>query len=678
MVPTARKMETSDNRKVRMDESVEEPATTSRKTKVHQPPQKEDTRRITLVNIKQNVSGVLLSKVGPSTNSSIYSEDIRQIINCVFEVDKTAMILPHNNNPVQALSRNQFDTMDEADFARFFDIKIEQWGHKREDTWRTVMSFYFASDIIESDLKQLRRHSGTETMLQDLSFRMSTHSLQESSDEAVGFLLGKSQQYTWRDEIVVRVQKHLQESQAANQKETTDPPLTPTPIPLVAKLRTIHDSENSAEVITLFTGKKYAKKVLELLEQHPFQDIDIVPYAMKRSHPLEWTQRLRIHNIQVNDSRAVKVHRVNDSVREALARNLRVDREARTRVLDLARLKSTSSTNTLYVQCNKLDKQWVTTWISTQLPVISNQLDLDEDQIPYIEDETMSPGSNATRTRDSNTPTNPPPPTRFQHILQDPRYTPANSDGASVSRRKSGRVPRAIITGSRPISGSVPRSYAKVTTSVPGESNSQSTFSSPDRSNTSTIKTQRETELEEELSATNSQLKETQQKLTEATEQLKTTQEAHDKLKSLLEESVNNIQTQLQVQRAEMEESMNRRLAEQWQLFQSQIAVQNMNPMTTPNHPRKRQDTRHTPFETYGMPHQASMHPPSYPMQYFYDQHQHYNMNHPSPYRTTEDYHPTSPIYSPGQMEQAQDHEWSATTDQLQETSMEDVSAAQR
>jgi hypothetical protein len=30
--------------------------------------------------------------------------------------------------------------------------------------------------------------------------------------------------------------------------------------------------------------------------------------------------------------------------------------------------------------------------------------------------------------------------------------------------------------------------------------------------------------------------------------------------------------------------------------------VQNMNPMTTPNHPRKRQDTRHTPYETYGMP----------------------------------------------------------------------------
>jgi hypothetical protein len=32
--------------------------------------------------------------------------------------------------------------------------------------------------------------------------------------------------------------------------------------------------------------------------------------------------------------------------------------------------------NTLYVQCNKVDQQWVTSWISTQLPVISTQLDL--------------------------------------------------------------------------------------------------------------------------------------------------------------------------------------------------------------------------------------------------------------------------------------------------------------
>ena len=578
------------------------------------------------------------------------------------------MILPHHKNPVQALSRKQFESMDEADFARFFDIQIEQWGHKREDNWRTSMSFYVASDKVEPNLKLLRDHTGMEKVL-------SNHTLHESADEAIGFLLGKSQQFTWRDEIVDRIQKHLQHCQLMDQMDTTDPTSSPNLIPLTAKLRIIKDSGISAEVITIFSGKKDARKVLALLEQYPFQDVDIVPYSMKRTHPQAWTQRIQIHNIQTNDSRAVRIYRVSDQVREALARNLRLDQEARTRVLDLARLKSTSDGNTLYIQCNKADKQWVTTWISThsQPPVICTLLNIEADGFPYIDEESMISGSKSMRTRDSNTTTNTPPPTRFQHMLENPRYTQPNKDGASGSSRRSASVPKAIITGPRPVTVSAARSYAKVTSTNTGESNSRSTLSSPDRSTTSTIKTQREMELEEELSTARSQLKETQQKLIDTNEQLKATQQAHDNLRSLLQESVNSIQTQLQAQREEMEESLNRKLAEQWQQFQSHMVLQNTDPMTTPQHPRKRQDTRHTPHATYIMP----MQPPPYPIQPFYNPVQPYHLNPPTIHRAMDDYQTTSPFYPPGQMEQTEDTEWSTTTDQLQETSQEDASAAQ-
>jgi hypothetical protein len=51
--------------------------------------------------------------------------------------------------------------------------------------------------------------------------------------------------------------------------------------------------------------------VLSLLEQYEFQVADIVPYTIKRKHPQAWTQRIQIHNIQTNDSRAVKIYLVN-------------------------------------------------------------------------------------------------------------------------------------------------------------------------------------------------------------------------------------------------------------------------------------------------------------------------------------------------------------------------------
>ena len=61
----------SIQKKVHIAEFVKEPTATVRKPKGNKTLLREDARRETLVNIKRNVSGVLFSKVGPSTSSSI-------------------------------------------------------------------------------------------------------------------------------------------------------------------------------------------------------------------------------------------------------------------------------------------------------------------------------------------------------------------------------------------------------------------------------------------------------------------------------------------------------------------------------------------------------------------------------------------------------------------------------
>ncbi len=300
---------------------------------------------------------------------------------------------------------------------------------------------------------------------------------------------------------------------------------------------------------------------------------------------------------------------------------------------------------------------------------------LKDGEYPYIDDESATTASTVKKTA-SNVPTNPPPPTRFHHILQDPRYTSAKQDGAFHLTRKPSRIPKAIITGPRPDSRTSAQTYAKAASKYPSQFHGQTTIS-PDRSTTSTISSKREKELEEELSATSSQLKETQKKLKEAHQALKTTQEAQDKLKQLLKESVDNIQTQLQAQKDEMEESFNRKLAEQWQQFQSQFALQNTNPYTTPNPPRKRQDTRLSPYEIHGIPQYHHTQAPHYPMQPLYNPYQHYHMNPPPRYSAMDDYQSNSPFHYPGQTEQTEDTEWGKTTDQVQEPFQEDGSEEQ-
>jgi hypothetical protein len=135
--------------------------------------------------------------------------------------------------------------------------------------------------------------------------------------------MGKSQKYTWREDLQRRVTEHLQHARqftsAAESNET---------IPLAVKPRIVKSNDITSEVITLYAGKKDADLVTELLATHPFQEIEIVPYKMKRDHPDEWIQRLQIHNIQVNESRAIKMYNVDPIFRDELAEAVEDDHEA--------------------------------------------------------------------------------------------------------------------------------------------------------------------------------------------------------------------------------------------------------------------------------------------------------------------------------------------------------------
>jgi hypothetical protein len=175
------------------------------------------------------------------------------------------------------------------------------------------MNFYIVSDIIEPDLKLLRGGS-MEKVLKELSLQMSMYTLLESSDVPIGFFMGKSQKYTWRDELQHRVTEHPQYVLQSNSDTERN-----KVIPLEVKPHTVKSKDITSEVIALYAGKKDADLVRELLAKNPFPEKEVVLYRIKRDHPDEWVQCLQIHNIQVNKSRVIKMYQVDQIFRDELA-----------------------------------------------------------------------------------------------------------------------------------------------------------------------------------------------------------------------------------------------------------------------------------------------------------------------------------------------------------------------
>jgi hypothetical protein len=132
--------------------------------------------------------------------------------------------LPHNNSTVQALSQSKFASTKGMDYAKFFDLQIISWGSPNDNKRKAAFSFYVATDYIAAELKSLRDGVNMKKALTDQNISMSAHKLHESLDSSIGFLLGKTQKHTYREEMEQRIQEHLQHSLLKRQlKEQGNP-----------------------------------------------------------------------------------------------------------------------------------------------------------------------------------------------------------------------------------------------------------------------------------------------------------------------------------------------------------------------------------------------------------------------------------------------------------------------
>jgi hypothetical protein len=592
----------------------------------------EDPRRTTLVATKTYVSGVHLSKIGTNHEIDLYSDELQAIIASVFSVDESALVMPHTRSSTSALGQAQFMKLQDRDFDKFFDITVDQWGHKKEGKWKKSLSFYIASDKIEPNLRALKEAPSVYAILKDLNLRMSPHSLLESSDSQIGFFLGKSQKHTWRDDLCRRLSHHMQihqykatHSQQEFPDDTDENAQMPPPIPIAAKPRTISFQDVTAEVITIFVGKRDATTVLNILKDDPLPGVELALHTIKKTHPEEWRKRLLIHNYQVNNSAAVKILDCNARWKKFLEEQKSVDVQANVKILDFERFPSSAPAHTLFAQCHKEDKPWVTTWLQQTLPLfLREKNDTTAEVTPTIALNDM-PSTGPSKGPQSNPDHDRIAPSKFDHLMNDPRFLAGQHETPEPNMRNTaGRVPSTITLGRRTTAGV---SYAQAATQD-DQATAQSE-NTPDHTSAASTKSLREIQLEEELSAMASKFEETFVALEEA-------QAANALLKEQLDTVLQNTEERLSEQISKETKAMKEEttvLRQQLQILMDKLGDGIPSPdrkkadhKSTPNVVRAATTNTTTNYDSYNMTSQYNhvqpppfnhMYPhPPYPMPY--------------------------------------------------------------
>ena len=85
--------------------------------------------------------GVRLHRTDITGKAHFTQEEIDTVMACIAEIDPDASLLPYNANEKQKIGVHEYKGLAHSNFATFFNIRSNHWGHAPEGKLRTVMSF---------------------------------------------------------------------------------------------------------------------------------------------------------------------------------------------------------------------------------------------------------------------------------------------------------------------------------------------------------------------------------------------------------------------------------------------------------------------------------------------------------------------------------------------------------
>jgi hypothetical protein len=128
-----------------------------------------------------NTVGIKLVRVGKRGETAYHPQDIAQFFKEISRIDPEAIILNHKKEMRSAKTVHAMATGSTMDYAKYLDLRTDNWGGPSEQRSRTMWMCYVASDSITPSLQVLRTDSRINQYLLNGNISMQFTKLLESN-----------------------------------------------------------------------------------------------------------------------------------------------------------------------------------------------------------------------------------------------------------------------------------------------------------------------------------------------------------------------------------------------------------------------------------------------------------------------------------------------------------------
>jgi hypothetical protein len=184
---------------------------------------------------------------------------------------------------------------------------------------------------------------------------MNTTNLTESRSKVIGYFEGKDPKHTFRQAMADRMFNHIKEH-------------SEKPIPV----NVIQSNEGGQPSLAFVVGSKDANMVEQLLQEHPFPNMDIIFHSWKRKNPEAFNDRMRWNQMLISNCTAIKLSGMDPRVVSNFHGSLCLDPELEGKIVDVSTASHVHRTGTVYVQHIKAHTQEVITAVEDCLKQLKN------------------------------------------------------------------------------------------------------------------------------------------------------------------------------------------------------------------------------------------------------------------------------------------------------------------
>jgi hypothetical protein len=249
---------------------------------------------------RANIVGIKMVRIGKSGNTGWCPGDVSYFFEMLRRIDPSAIVMNARRENSSAMTVKEVETMSALDYKGYLDMRNDAWGKPTENKMKTAWMCHVATDLLTPQLQQLRDDRKVQEYLKQGDITMQFTKLHESNSKVAFHFANKDPKYTNRIDLEERVQKHV--NRFSNKV-----------IPIHVLNMGVSGKNFGTRMCTAVVGGKDIRKVESILKEHPFTELEIIPFSWKFQDNEGYTRRLKEHEGVLKLCKAIKMEEMNVS-----------------------------------------------------------------------------------------------------------------------------------------------------------------------------------------------------------------------------------------------------------------------------------------------------------------------------------------------------------------------------